>query len=235
MGVLHGLTHRHDQPRALAHIQVVVVAIIGDRPGVLEKGHDQKWAAIGRGAAVEHRADAGVIEPGENLALAQKTCYCCIGDQPALNDLQRHFATVIDDARQVDRPHSAAVDALDNIEATDAPPLEIGRKRRRRRAEFRAIRQPAGRLVIGRQQFPHFAPDDRIGTVALQPTLPFSSRQLRRRSIEGLDLLPLIALVHASLVARPPERRMVRSVHCHRWRSKCKTITMASSRPSWAG
>jgi hypothetical protein len=54
--------------RALGDGEVGVAEVLGDGDAV-DVVHDEEWASVGRGAAIEEAGNVGVVETGEDAAL----------------------------------------------------------------------------------------------------------------------------------------------------------------------
>src|SRR5262249_6197292 len=129
VGVLDRLADRHEQFQALADRQTVVVAEAGDRYA-LDQLHHEVRPAVGRGTRVEYPGDVEVVHQGQGLALGLETGHDVFTVPAGLDDLQPDPAA---DGffllGQVDGPHAAVADLLEQAVRSEARPRAlVGRR-----------------------------------------------------------------------------------------------------------
>src|SRR4029079_19697230 len=73
MGVLDGLADWNEQFKALANVEVVLIAVVGDR-NTLDQFHHKIGTAARRCAGIEHFGDVCMIHDRQRLTILLETC-----------------------------------------------------------------------------------------------------------------------------------------------------------------
>ena len=119
MRVLDRIRDGDEQRQPLAHAELLLVAVIGDRYA-LDVLHHEVRSPGRRGPAVEHVRDCRVIEHREGLPLGLEPGDHGLRVHAELDDLERHAPLHgCGLLGEVDRPHPALSDPLEDAVAAD--------------------------------------------------------------------------------------------------------------------
>ncbi len=117
--VLHRLADLREQFQTFRHLQVVQVAVIGDRDP-LHTLHHEVRTSVGGCAGIQHPGDVRVIHHRQRLTLRFEAGHDLLGVHPQLDDLERDAAAHrLGLLRQVDDPHATLADPLEDPVGTD--------------------------------------------------------------------------------------------------------------------
>src|SRR5262249_1975051 len=150
-----------EEPQPFLNCQFLLFCVFRD-PDAFDVLHHKVWSAIVRRAAVEEARNIGVLELGQNLALAPEPAQDEIGIETRPNqlDCDLRFILLVVTARQIDRAHSAAPQLVDqSVWADLAAGHRAGAALRLTRVKLfysllhlRTHELPAGGLVAGKQR-----------------------------------------------------------------------------------
>ncbi len=120
MGVLHGLADRDETaPAARACVEIVLVAVLGDRDPADQLHHEVGPARLG-GPRVEHPGDVRMVHQGQGLPLGLEAGDHLLGVHARLDDLQGHLAADrLLLLGHVDHAHAAFADLLQQLVGAD--------------------------------------------------------------------------------------------------------------------
>ena len=196
MGVLHRVTDVEEQSEAGLEIQASRVAPGGERLA-LHVLHGEVGTALGGGAPVEEPGDVGVLEAGQDLALASEALEHLVGVDAAAQQLERGalLERAVGPVGQVHHPHAPPTDLAIDPPGAHALTDEGARRLRlvRQVAHVgveRTVEDAAGRFRGGHQR-QQFCAERRV--VAGQPFGeggPLRAGRLEKTVEQRLERLP---------------------------------------------
>jgi hypothetical protein len=124
--VLHRGGDKREEIEPLRHRRAMFLAPSGDREP-LDVLHREERASVVRRAAIQEPRDVGMLEPGEDLPLAEEAGHGLIRVEAAFQELDRDglLELTVDARGEIDTPHAAATDLRVEAIGTDAGPGEV--------------------------------------------------------------------------------------------------------------
>lgn len=155
VSVLHRVADGQKEAYPRFDVQSLLGAVLRDRQASINVLHDEVRPSVLGQTAVEHAADAPVVERRQNLPLGIETTEDLLAVHTPFDHLEsHHLVERLLAIGKVDRPHAAGTDLLqDPVQPDPIGHWRFDRQRLKRRGIERPLVQPGPSIVLSQQGF----------------------------------------------------------------------------------